>query len=96
MPAAKPSDKKTATKREGPTPAHLLIASIRDAVEAGVDRDKIVAALDFARGASGASQAPVWRAVSTMLTQYVTDEADEGTEPGEDAEADETEPETSA
>ncbi len=61
---------KTTPKRDGPSPAHLLLNSIARAVDVGVEPAKLVAALDFARAASGASQAPTWRTVATMLDGY--------------------------
>ena len=57
-------------KREGPSPAHVLIGAVRRAVEAGVDKDKIVMMLDMADEATGTEQAPAWRNVTRTLNRW--------------------------
>jgi len=67
MPAAPENEKKTT--RRGPPPSHVLIAATQTAVETGVERAFLVAALGIARQAKGVEQAPVWRMVARMLNK---------------------------
>lgn len=59
---------KRSNKREGPSPSHILLAAIIEALEADVDRGEITTAVKFADAATGVDQAPMWRTVSNMLT----------------------------
>jgi hypothetical protein len=57
-------------KREGPNPAHVLLAAISRAVDAGVEPVRIVAVLDMACSAHGVEQAPSWRMCARTLNGY--------------------------
>ena len=57
-------------KREGPSPAHVLIGAVRRAVNVGVDKDKIVMMLDMADEATSTDQAPTWRNVVRTLNRW--------------------------
>jgi hypothetical protein len=65
-----PERKKPAVKREGPSPAHVLIGAIRRAVAAGVDQQKLLIMLDQADEATGTDQAPAWRNVTRTLNRW--------------------------
>jgi hypothetical protein len=68
MPASPQSPATPKPKAErGPNAAHLLLKSIRNAVEAGVPASTISAMIDMALGAEGAQQAPGWKMVSGAL-----------------------------
>lgn len=69
-PADKPEVKEKKSSRSGPNPAHTLLKSIRDALDAGVEPAKIVPLLDMADSAVSVSQAPVWRASAAALDEY--------------------------
>jgi hypothetical protein len=71
-PAAKPADKPArSNRREGPSPVHVLLTSIRAAVAAEVPAAQIVPILDMANSAEGASQAPAFRMCAATLDGYV-------------------------
>ena len=54
----------------GPNAAHLLLASIKSALAAGVDGTKLVPILDMALSATGAQQAPAWKMCAGAIDSY--------------------------
>ena len=62
--------KNKAAKREGPSPAHVLIQAVRRAVDVGVPKEKLTMMLDMADEATGTEQAPAWRNVVRTLNRW--------------------------
>lgn len=69
-PAQVPAQEPKKPSRNGPSPAHTLLDSIRAALAAGVSGAQIVPILDMARKATGVKQAPVWRSCAEALDEY--------------------------
>ena len=67
MPA---QQRKTSKKREGPNWSHVLLRSIKRAIQAGVDTERIIMMIDMADEATGTEQAPAWRNVTRTLNRW--------------------------
>lgn len=83
-----PPVNKGSEKRTGPTPVNILLKAVQRAVDAGVDRTKIVTMMDLAITAteptsdgSAKQQAGTFRQVSGTLNKW-SDAEGNGVQPG--------------